>query len=96
MAAPEPAMAPKIPNARPRSFEPLNVVVSRDSADGAMNAPNAPCSARAATSMPKLVAAPPTAEAAAKPISPEMNVTFRPSREETFPPSSSRLPKASA
>ena len=95
-AAPEPAIAPNTPNARPRSLLPLNVVVSRDSADGAMNAPNAPCRARAATSMPKLVAAPPAADAAAKPISPEMNVTFRPSSEETFPPSSSRLPKASA
>ena len=96
MAPPEPAMAPKIPNARPRSFEPLNVVVSRDSADGAMQCPERPLQARAATSMPKLVAAPPTADATANPIRPEMNVTFRPSREETFPPSSSRLPKASA
>ena len=61
-----------------------------------MNAPNAPCSVRAPTSMPKLVAAPPTAEAAAKPISPPMKVTLRPSSEETRPPSSRRLPKASA
>jgi hypothetical protein len=31
-----------MPNARPRSFESLNVVVSSDSADGARIAPNAP------------------------------------------------------
>jgi hypothetical protein len=40
-------------------------VVSSDSAEGASNAPNMPWHARAAMSMPKLTAAPPTAEAAA-------------------------------
>ena len=89
-------MAPNTPNALPRSFDPLNVVVSRDSAEGAMKAPNAPWQARAATSMPKLVAAPPTADAAAKPISPLRKVTLRPTREDTLPPSSSRLPNARA
>ncbi len=86
MAAPKLAMAPKIPNALPRSFEPLNVVVSRDRAAGAMNAPNAPCSKKKKKKKKKR----------AKPIRPEMNVTLRPSSEGTFPPSSSRLPKASA
>ena len=47
-------MAPKTPNALPRSFEPSNVVVSSDSAAGASSAPKAPWQARAAMSMPKL------------------------------------------
>jgi hypothetical protein len=54
----------------PRSFGSLNVVVRIDRAAGASSAPNAPWTARAATSMPKLVAAPPTADAAAKPSVP--------------------------
>jgi hypothetical protein len=43
----------------PRSFGSLNVVDRIDSAAGARSAPNAPWQARAMTSMPKLVAAPP-------------------------------------
>ena len=89
-------MAPKTPNALPRSFGSLNVVVSSPSAAGARNAPNAPWHARAATSMPKLVAAPPTADAAAKPIRPPRNVILRPIRSPIRPPNSSRLPNASA
>jgi hypothetical protein len=42
--------------------------------------------------MPKLVAAPPTADAAAKPIAPVRNVTLRPIRSPSRPPNSSRLP----
>ena len=80
----------------PRSSGSLNVTVSSDSAAGASNAPNAPWQARAATSMPKLTAAPPTADAIAKPSRPTRNVTFRPSRSLSLPPSSSRLPNASA
>jgi len=97
-APPAPAMAPKMPNARARSRGRVNVVVSTAStasAVGASRAPNAPCKARAATSMPKLSAAPPHAEAAAKPISPMMNVRLRPIRSLRRPPRSSRLPKAS-
>ena len=89
-------MAPNTPNALPRSFVPSNVVVSSDNAAGASSAPKAPWQARAATSMPKLPAAPPAADAAAKPIRPTMNVVFRPIRSVSRPPSSSRLPKASA
>ena len=96
IAPPAPAMAPNTPNALPRSRDAANVVVSRDSAAGAMNAPNAPWAARQATSMPKLIAAPPAAEAAANPTSPVRNVTLRPIRSASRPPSSSRLPNASA
>ena len=44
MAAPPPAIAPKMPNALPRSRGSVNVVVSSASADGASIAPKTPCS----------------------------------------------------
>jgi hypothetical protein len=72
----------------------VNVVVSSESADGARSAANTPWQARAVTSMVKLTDAPPTAETPAKPISPIRNVTFRPSRSASLPPSKSRLPNA--
>jgi hypothetical protein len=83
-----------MPNALPRSFGSVNVVVSSDSADGTRSAPNAPWQARAVISMPKLTEAPPMAETPAKPSSPIRNVTFRPSRSASLPPSSSKLPNA--
>src|SRR3954453_21221054 len=96
IAAPPPAIAPKIPNAFPRSSGLVNVVVSSDSADGASRAPNAPCNARAATRTPKLCAAPPSADAIANPSNPITNVHLRPNRSAMRPPRSSRLPNASA
>ena len=84
-----------MPNALPRSFGSVNVVVSRDSAEGTSSAANAPWQARAVTSMVKLTEAPPMAETPAKPTSPVRNVTLRPSRSASLPPSSSRLPNAS-
>ena len=94
--APPPAIAPKMPKAFDRSDEPAKVTVRSDSAEGASSAPKAPCSARAATSIPKDCANPPTAEAHAKPIRPATNVHLRPNRSPSFPPSSNRLPNASA
>ena len=94
--APPPAIAPKMPNAFARSGEPANVTVNSDSADGASSAPKIPCSPRAATSMPKDCANPPSAEASEKPARPAMNVHLRPNRSPSLPPSSSRLPNASA
>jgi len=85
-----------MPNALPRSFGSLNVVVSSDSAAGASSAPNAPWQARAVTSMAKLVDAPPMADTAANPISPVRKVTLLPIRSARRPPNSSRLPNASA
>ena len=96
MAPPMPAMAPNTPNARARSLGMVNVVVSTDSAAGARTAANTPCSARAPTSSSNVCAAPPSAEAAAKPTSPMRNMRRRPNMSERRPPSSSRLPKASA
>jgi hypothetical protein len=62
VAAPEPATAPKTPNALARSLALVNVVVSSDSADGASRAANSPWTVRATTSMVRLWAAPPTAD----------------------------------
>ena len=89
-------MAPKIPKALGRSGEPANVVVSSPSAEGASSAPNTPCNARAATSIANDCASPPIAEASEKPARPAMNVHLRPNRSPSLPPSSNRLPNASA
>src|SRR5215471_18124082 len=94
-APPAPAMAPKTPNALPRSAGSVNVTVSVDSAAGASIAPNAPCAPRPITSTAKLFAAPPSAEAAAKPTSPMISIRRRPTRSDSRPPSSRRPPKAS-
>ena len=56
-----------MPNALPRSFGSVNVVVSSESADGTRSAANTPWQARAVTSMAKLTEAPPMAETPAKP-----------------------------
>jgi hypothetical protein len=96
IAPPLPAIAPQIPNALLRSSGSVKVVVISDSAAGASSAANPPWNARAAASIPNDCAAPPTAEAVANPARPAMNVHLRPSRSEIRPPSSSRLPNASA
>ncbi len=85
-----------MPNALPRSFGSLNVVVSRERAAGASIAPNTPWQARAVTSIAKFTDAPPMAEATAKPIRPVMNITLRPIRSASRPQNSSRLPNDSA
>jgi hypothetical protein len=84
-----------MPNALPRSFGIVKVVASSDSAAGASSAAKAPWQARAVTSMPKLLEAPPTAEAMAKPARPVMKITRRPIRSARRPPKSSRLPNDS-
>ena len=94
-APPPPAMAPKMPKALPRSAGSVNVVVSSDSAAGASSAPKTPWPARATTSMSKLTAAPPIADITANPTRPTMKVVLRPSRSDSRPPRSSRLPNAS-
>ena len=63
--------SPAVPNALPRPFGSVNVVAISDRADGARSAAKTPWQARAVTNIVKLTAAPPTAEAAAKPTSPE-------------------------
>src|SRR3712207_7126990 len=71
-----------MPNAFPRSDGSVKIVESSARADGASTAPNTPCAARAPTSTPKDSAAPPTAEAIAKPSRPPMNAHLRPRSEE--------------
>ncbi len=58
-------------------------------------APNAPCSARAVTSIPNETAAPPIAEAMANPIRPVMKTHLRLYMSPSRPPTSSKLPNAS-
>src|SRR5580693_1076637 len=94
-AAPAPAMAPYTPNALPRSFGSVKVVVSSDSAAGASIAANTPWQARAVTSISKLTDAPPIAEATAKPVRPVRNIRCRPTRSASRPQNSSRLPNDS-
>jgi hypothetical protein len=79
-----------MPNALARSFGPVNVVVSSDSADGTSSAENAPWQARAVISMVKLTEAPPIADTPAKPARPIRNVTFRPSRSASRTPACRR------
>src|SRR4051794_41011721 len=93
---PAPAIAPKMPNALARSTGSVKVVVRMDRMAGARSAANAPWTARAPISMPPLTAAPPMAEATAKPTRPTMNTHLRPSTSEMRPPSSSNEPNASA
>lgn len=66
-APPAPEAAPKMPNARERSFGSVNVVASSDRAARASRAPKAPWAARPATSIVKFTAAPASADEAAKP-----------------------------
>src|SRR5215469_8845588 len=94
-APPAPAIAPYTPNALPRSAGSVNVTVSVDSAAGASIAPNAPCAPRPITSIANPVAAPPRADAPAKPTRPIINIRRRPTRSDSRPPNSSNPPKAS-
>jgi hypothetical protein len=79
-----------------RSAGSVNVVVSSERMAGASSAAKAPCTARAAISMPTSTAAPPTAEATAKPTRPMMKTHLRPIMSAIRPPMSSSDPKASA
>lgn len=78
MAPPAAEIPPQTPNALARSCGRVNVTVSSDSADGPSSAPNAPCSARATSSISKPEATPPSADAPAKPSSATRKVRLRP------------------
>ena len=81
MAPPAPAMAPKIPKALPRSAGLVKVTVSVDRAAGASMAPNAPWIARRNEQHGEVRgAAPPSAEATAKPTMPMISIRLRPIR----------------
>src|SRR5579875_4006110 len=95
-APPPTATVPNTPKALPRSPGSVNVVTSVLSAAGASIAPATPWIARAATSTPNDGAAPPRADASANATSAIRKIRLRPMRSPTRPPSSSRLPNASA
>src|SRR6267143_4803675 len=96
MALPPAATEPKTPKALPRSRGSVNVLTRVPSADGARTAPNAPCSARAVTRTTNEPAAPPIAEAIAKPTRLAINTHLRLKMSPSRPPTSSRLPNDSA
>src|SRR6266446_6314242 len=95
-APPPDATEPKTPKALPRSRGSLNVLTRVPSAAGARTAPNAPCSARAVTRTTNEPAAPPIAEAFAKPTRLVINTHLRLNMSPSRPPTSSRLPNDSA
>ena len=78
IAAPAPESAPYTPKAFARSFESVNVTEIKLSAAGASSAAKTPCKPRAAKSISALTDIPPSAEAAAKPLSPTINIRLRP------------------
>ena len=63
---------------------------------GDISAPPAPCTVRAAMSVPRCSETPPTNEAAAKSTAPAMKTLRRPSRSASLPPKSRKPPKVSA
>jgi hypothetical protein len=93
MAAPEPAMAPRMPRALLRSEPSRNVTETIEKTDGARIAPPRPCSARNAMSMPDEVARPQASEKRANAPRPTMKSQRRPSRSPTRPPRSRKPPK---
>ena len=94
-APPEPATAPQAPSALLRSEPSRKIVVTIESALGAMIAAPRPCAARAAISAPSLGAKPANSEATATMIRPAMKIRRRPSRSARRPPSSRKPPKVS-
>src|SRR2546423_4249958 len=95
-APPPAATEPKTPKALPRSRGSLKLLTRVPRADGARTAPNAPCSARAVARTTNEPAAPPIAEAMANPTRPRTNIHLRLNMSPSRPPTSSRLPNASA
>ena len=78
IAAPPPEIAPNTANAFARSLAAWKVTVTSDSAAGASIAAKAPWNARAMNSCQPTCAAPPTAEAIAKPDSAMIRIFLRP------------------
>jgi hypothetical protein len=88
--------APYTPSARVRSGPSRNIVVSNDSAAGAIKAPATPCTARLTSNIAPDCAKPAVRQDAANNHSPAMNMRRRPYRSAARPPSISRPPNASA
>jgi len=94
-APPPAAIALHTPSAFVRSAPSANVVVMIESAAGETSAPPSPCSARAATSCPDVVASPLSSEATEKMVTPHRNSLRRPIRSPALPPSSRKPPNTS-
>jgi hypothetical protein len=96
MAAPDPAIAPRIPSALFRSAPSTNVTETIENTDGARSAAPAPCRILNVTSIVDDVDRPHSSEQIANAMSPAMNTFLRPSRSPMRPPSSRNPPKVSA
>ncbi len=94
IAAPAPESAPYTPNAFARSFESVKVTEIKLRAAGARSAAKTPWSPRAANSIPAFTESPPSAEAAANPIRPTINIRLRPWKSAIRPPRRRRPPNA--
>jgi hypothetical protein len=96
MAAPEPAIAPRMPSALLRSEPSRKVTETIEKTEGERIAPASPWSARNAMSIPEEVARPHASEKTAKAPRPTMKSHRRPRRSPTRPPRSRKPPKVSA
>jgi hypothetical protein len=96
IAAPEPAIAPRMPSALFRSDPSSNVTETIEKTDGERIAPAAPWARRAAMSIPAETERPQISEVTAKRPSPIMKSMRRPRRSPARPPSSRKPPNVSA
>ena len=96
MAAPEPAMPPRIPSALFRSAPSRKVTSVIEKTDGERIAPAAPCRSRATMSISDDCESPASSEVTRKSPRPTMKRLRRPSRSPMRPPSRRNPPKVSA
>jgi hypothetical protein len=96
IAAPEPAMPPRMPSALFRSAPSRKVTRTMEKTDGERIAPAAPWRSRATISISDEVERPARSDVARKRLRPTMKSLRRPSRSPMRPPSSRKPPKVSA
>jgi hypothetical protein len=96
IAAPEPAIAPRIPSALLRSAPSANVTETIEKTDGERIAPAAPWSSRVTMSISGEVANPARSENRANAARPTMKSMRRPSRSPMRPPRSRKPPNVRA
>ena len=95
MAPPPERTKPKIPIAFARSAGSVKSIIVSESATAATSAPPRPCTARATTSWPCVVARPQASEARVKSAIPVRNMRRCPNRSPSRPPSSRKPPNVS-
>ncbi len=96
IAAPAPAIAPRMPRALLRSAPSSNVTSVIENTEGASRAEAPPWSRRATMSMVSDCETAQSSEKATKPTRPTMNTRRRPSTSPSRPPSSRKEPKVRA